>query len=45
MTAGGNAALQVILPQLALSVLTFPLMGRLVAMFDWMRLLPFRTIG
>ena len=43
--AGGNAALPVIAPQLALSVLVFPLIGRFVAMIDWMRLLPFRTIS
>ncbi len=42
--AGGRAPLPVILPQLALSIFTVPLVGRLIALCDWARLLPFRII-
>jgi rod shape-determining protein MreD len=32
-------------PQLSLSVLSYPLIGRLVALFDRLRLVPFRALG
>lgn len=38
--AGGVTPLRVILPQLAISVLVYPLVARLVAGFDRMRLIP-----
>lgn len=42
--AGGSTPLGIIAPQLLLAVLLFPLAGRLVAMFDRFRLLPFAKV-
>lgn len=42
--AGGSTPLETILPQLILAVLLYPLVGRLVAMFDRFRLLPFAKV-
>ncbi len=39
------AALATIAPQIVLAVLAFPIIGRLVALFDRFRLLPLRDIG
>ena len=41
---GAAATIELILPQLAISILLFPLACRLVARFDRFRLLPFREI-
>jgi len=41
--AGANTAAVVILPQLLLAVLAYPLAGRIVAKFDRLRLVPFRS--
>lgn len=41
---GGSVPLSVIAPQLILAVLLYPLVGRLVAMFDRFRLLPFAKV-
>lgn len=41
---GGSTPLRVILPQIAISVLVYPLCGRLMALFDRFRLIPFRAI-
>lgn len=38
--AGGSAAITVLLPQLATSILLYPLSGRLVAALDRLRLMP-----
>jgi rod shape-determining protein MreD len=43
--AGDLANLPALAPQLALSVLAYPLIGRLVALFDRLRLVPFRALG
>lgn len=43
--AGGDASLLVILPQIALSILLFPMCGRLMALFDRVRLVPFREVA
>lgn len=42
--AGGSSRYGVIAPQLILAVLLYPLVGRLVAMFDRFRLLPFAKV-
>lgn len=42
--AGGSTPLQVVLPQLALSILCYPLAGRLVAWLDRLRLIHFVEI-
>lgn len=42
---GGAAALAVTGPQIAVGILFYPLVGRLVAAFDRFRLLPFRKAG
>jgi len=42
--AGGATALAVILPQAALSILAYPVVARLVAAFDRMRLMPFMVM-
>lgn len=42
---GGAAPLRTILPQIALAVIAHPLVTRLVAAFDRLRLLPLRKIG
>lgn len=44
-SAGGNTALLVILPQTLLSVLLFPLCGRLVSALDRLRLLRFKVFS
>ena len=41
---GGSAPLVVLLPQLVLSVLAFPLAARLVGLADRFRLIPIRTL-
>ena len=43
--SGGAAPVQVIVPQIILSVLLYPVIGRVVAAFDRFRLVPFREIG
>jgi len=43
--SGGAAPLQVVLPQVILSVLLYPVIGRTVAAFDRFRLIPFREVG
>jgi rod shape-determining protein MreD len=43
--SGGRATLLAIAPQIAITALLFPLMGRLVALFDRFRLFPFRIIA
>jgi rod shape-determining protein MreD len=43
--AGASTAFRIIVPQITLSILIYPLVGRLVAAFDRFRLLPFREIG
>lgn len=43
--AGGAAPLRTIVPQIALAVIAHPLVTRLVAAFDRLRLLPLRKIG
>jgi rod shape-determining protein MreD len=42
--SGSPASPYVLLPQLAMSVAAFPLIGRLVAVLDRLRLVPFRAI-
>lgn len=43
--AGGGGNLIALVPQLILSILLIPLIGRIVALFDRFRLLPIRDIG
>lgn len=43
--AGAAASLQVIVPQTIVSILAYPLIGRMVAALDRIRLTPFRDIG
>lgn len=43
--AGGAAGVVVIVPQLITAILLYPLLGRLVAVFDRMRLVPIVDIG
>ncbi len=42
--AGGSTQLQVIVPQAVIAICIFPLSGRLVALFDRFRLIPFVDI-
>lgn len=42
--AGASAPLRIILPQIVISVLAYPLVGRLVAMADRVRLTPFMVV-
>lgn len=42
--AGGQTPPWIILPQLVLSILLYPAAGRLVALFDRLRLAPFRVV-
>lgn len=42
--AGASAPLSVVMPQLVISVLSYPLVGRIVALFDRLRLAPFLTL-
>jgi rod shape-determining protein MreD len=42
--AGGSTQVQVVVPQIALSVLCYPLVDRLVAWLDRLRLTPFVEI-
>lgn len=42
--AGASTPMVVILPQVAISILIFPLIGRLVGLVDRLRLLPVRVI-
>jgi rod shape-determining protein MreD len=42
--SGSPVAPHVLLPQLAISIAAFPLLGRLVALLDRLRLVPFRAI-
>jgi rod shape-determining protein MreD len=41
---GGHTPPSVLVPQLVLSILVFPLVGRIVAWFDRMRLVRFRSV-
>ena len=41
---GGDAAYRIMLPQLIVSLLAYPLIGRLVAMVDRLRLYPLRAL-
>ena len=43
--SGASTDFRIIVPQITLSILIYPLVGRLVAAFDRFRLLPFREIG
>jgi len=43
--AGGAAPFHVIAPQMILSIVLYPVAGRMVAGFDRFRLLPFRKVG
>jgi rod shape-determining protein MreD len=43
--AGSSANVAVLLPQLVLSVLAYPILGRFVALVDRLRLVPFRAIA
>lgn len=43
--AGGGAPLRTILPQIALALIVHPLVTRLTAAFDRLRLLPLRKVG
>lgn len=43
--AGAASPLQVIVPQAIVSILAYPLIGRMVAALDRIRLTPFRDIG
>ena len=43
--AGGSTHLFLVVPQIVISVLVYPLVGRLVAAFDRFRLLPIAEIG
>lgn len=43
--AGGATPVRVLVPQLAISLLLYPLAGRIVSLFDRFRLLPFREIA
>lgn len=43
--AGASTPLQVIVPQIVLSMLVYPLVGRVVAFFDRLRLTPFLEIA
>lgn len=43
--AGGAAALYTVVPQLALTILLYPAITGLVAMFDRLRLVPLRIVG
>ena len=43
--AGGGAPLRTILPQIALALIAHPLVTRLIAAFDRLRLLPLRKVG
>ena len=43
--AGGSTPVFAVVPQIVLSILLFPLNGRLVALLDKLRLLPIREIG
>ena len=43
--AGAASPLQVIVPQTIVSILAYPLIGRMVAALDRIRLTPFRDIG
>jgi len=42
--AGANAPIKVIVPQIVISVLSYPLVGRVVAVLDRLRLTPFRVL-
>lgn len=42
--AGAAASLEVLAPQIAVGILVYPLVGRLVAAFDRLRLLPFMVV-
>ena len=42
--SGGATPVQVILPQIAVSILAYPLVGRMVAALDRLRLLPIRKL-
>ncbi|PKB25404.1 rod shape-determining protein MreD [Novosphingobium kunmingense] len=42
--AGGHAPLAVLLPQLVVSILTYPLAARLVGLFDRLRLVPLKAV-
>lgn len=43
--AGGSTPVVVVVPQIVLSVLVYPLAGRMVAMLDRMRLKRYRVVG
>ena len=43
--AGGMTSVGVVVPQLFMSILLYPLAGRLVWLFDRARLLPFKVLG
>jgi rod shape-determining protein MreD len=44
-SAGGNAAVRVIIPQVSLSILVYPILARGVAGLDRFRLLPIRNVA
>lgn len=43
--AGAAAPLPVLAPQIAVGILVYPLVGRMVAAFDRLRLLPFKVVA
>mgnify|MGYP001316422394 CR=1 FL=1 len=43
--AGGATPLRVVLPQVAISILAYPLVGRVVAALDRLRLMPIKEVG
>jgi rod shape-determining protein MreD len=42
--AGGDAAMRVLVPQLAISILAYPLAARLARLFDRLRLVPLKVV-
>jgi rod shape-determining protein MreD len=42
--AGGSAALRLLLPQLLLSIFTFPFASRIARLFDRLRLIPIKVV-
>ena len=43
--AGGATHIRVLVPQIAMAVLVYPMIGRIVWLFDRFRLLPFQVVG
>jgi rod shape-determining protein MreD len=45
LAMGASPSIVVLAPQLLISVFAYPVVGRLVALFDRLRLVPFRALG